>query len=488
MTADAESSRVEEPSPTGQSLQERAAARHEEGWRLVREATRLELLAARLPDVVAARLRAEAALLLAEGQRAMHEGLAHQAQASLEVAMQRQPALPPDLLQVAKVTRAVHSTRQLQEVMTDFWFNHFNVFSRKGRVGLALEDYEQQAIRAHVFGRFENMLAATARHPAMLMYLDAAVAAGDGTTSAGVVNENYARELLELHTLGVHGGYTQDDVEAVARAFTGWTVVEGQPALLRPGPAFAFHPRRHDGSRKVVLGRTLPAGRGIEDGLDVLRMLAHHPSTSNHLAYKLVRHFVADDPPPALVDEIAGVFRRTGGDLRAVTRALFTAEEFFQPEVVRAKVKRPFEFVASALRVSGADGSSLRELLPRLRALGHLPYDAAAPTGYPVTQEAWLSAGALLARMHFAEDLAAGRVPGLRTPLIEPGDAEGESGVDAAIRLPGALLPVLLPGVPVGHIEAVLLDAADDWIGPDAAATMATLLGIVLGSPEFQRY
>jgi hypothetical protein len=188
------------------------------------------------------------------------------------------------------------------------------------------------------------------------------------------------------------------------------------------------------------------------------------------------------------VDEIAGVFRRTGGDLRAVTRALFTAEDFFQPEVVRVKMKRPFEFVASALRVSGADGSSLRELLPRLRALGHLPYDAAAPTGYPVTQEAWLSAGALLARMHFAQDLAAGRVPGLRIPLIEPGDAEGERGVDTAMRLPGALLPRLLPGVPVGHIEAVLLDAADDWIGPDAAATTATLLGIVLGSPEFQRH
>jgi uncharacterized protein (DUF1800 family) len=421
-----------------------------------------------------------------------------------------------------KLERAVHAERQLEEIMTDFWFNHFNVFYNKAQVRTALPDYEQNAIGRHVFGRFEDMLLATAQHPAMLVYLDnftstapvASQPAGPRRPQRGGLNENYARELLELHTLGVDGGYTQQDVIEVARAFTGWGILTRattrvQPAgngaaataATVPGVVFQFNAQRHDSGEKQVLGQVLPAGRGLEDGLDVIRLLAQHPATAEHIATKLVRHFVADDPPRQLVADLAAVFRETRGDLRAVTRALFTAKAFYDPAHYRAKTRRPFEFVAAALRLTGARVEQNQVLVQQLRAFGHLPYSEAAPTGYPTVAEEWLSAGALMSRMRFAVDLAAGRVAGVQFPpeamLGAPPQAprrpradNGASPMDAeAVRsLTAALLHRLLPGVPSDRLEAVIADDLAAQQTSDPRTLNTRVAGLVLGSPEFQRY
>src|SRR5207253_2848952 len=234
------------------------------------------------------------------------------------------------------------SDQQLEEVMTDFWFNHFNVFWGKGPVKGLVSDYERTAIRPFVFGRFHDMLRATATHPAMLIYLDNA-----RSNSRRGVNENYARELMELHTLGVDGGYTQEDVKNVARAFTGWTVQRGD------GYAFRFARQLHDDDEKVVLGRKLKAGQGIKDGETVLDMLARDPHTAHFIATKLVQRFVSDDVPEDLVNDIAKVFLKTDGDLRAVTCALFSSSEFCDARFRGNKVKTPLELVASAIRLTG---------------------------------------------------------------------------------------------------------------------------------------
>ena len=295
----------------------------------------------------------------------------------------------------AKLTRATLSDRQLEEVMTDFWFNHFNVFWGKGPVRYLVADYENTAIRPYVFGKFYDMLHATAQHPAMLLYLDNAM-----SNSRRGVNENYARELMELHTLGVDAGYTQQDVVAVARAFTGWTVQR------RPELSFRFAPMLHDSEEKVVLGKKLRAGRGIEDGEDVLHMLAKDPHTAHFIAKKLVQRFVSDDAPQDFVDELANVFLKTDGDLKAVTRALFTSPKFYNAKYQHAKVKTPFELVTSALRTTMTRPQNPRELIQTLRTLGGLPYMAEAPTGYPSKSEDWVNSGAMLARMNFGIALA----------------------------------------------------------------------------------
>lgn len=342
-----------------------------------------------------------------------------------------------EALSAAKIVRAVYSERQLEEVLVDFWFNHFNVFAGKGRTALFVADYEQQAIRPHVWGRFRDLLGATAKHPAMLFYLDnwlsvdpSAVermpAAAQGRRRG--LNENYARELLELHTLGVDGGYTQADVVEVARAFTGWTIASPgrgarpasgarrgrgaalappQMAELAPG-TFRFMPWLHDRREKVVLGHKLPAGGGIEDGERVLDILAAHPSTARHIAYKLARRFVSDDPPEALVARVAARFRDTDGNLREVVRAIVTSPEFFASEARRAKVKTPFEFVVSALRATGRDVGA-QPILRALQQLGMPLYLCEPPTGYDDDAETWLSPGALVARMTIAQQIAGPR-------------------------------------------------------------------------------
>ncbi len=300
-----------------------------------------------------------------------------------------------DALQEQKVLRAVYSERQLQEVLTDFWFNHFNVDARKIDDKPVLVEYERDVIRPRVFGRFRDLLGATAKSPAMLFYLD------NWLSRANAINENYARELMELHTLGVDGGYTQDDVVNVARAFTGWTMRKPHEAT-----GFEFNPKMHDKRQKKILGRMYPANRGVEDGEQVLDALARHPSTARFVATKLARRFVADDPPPALVDRVARTFRKTDGDLRAVMRTLLTSPEFFDRSRFGGKMKTPFEYVASALRASGAAVTNPLRLDQTIAGMGEPLYQCQPPTGYPDRGAAWLNTGALISRLNFARNLA----------------------------------------------------------------------------------
>jgi uncharacterized protein (DUF1800 family) len=354
------------------------------------------------------------------------------------------------VLSSAKLVRAIHSERQLDEVLVDFWFNHFNVFAGKGRTSNFIPDYEREAIRPHALGRFRDLLGATAKSPAMLFYLDNWLSAdpeaaertnqmrqqrqtqpqrqrrqpqqrqqrqqasGQTPDQAGQgappqnqpnrrrgLNENYARELLELHTLGVDGGYTQDDIINVARAFTGWTID-------RPdgNSGFRFAAMLHDRDEKLILGQRFTAGGGIEEGERVLDLLAAHPSTATHIATKLARRFVSDNPPEALVARVAKRFRETDGNLRETVRAVITSPEFFAAEARRAKVKTPLEFVVSAVRATSRDVGDGRQLLQGLRQLGMAPYMAEPPTGYADEAEAWISAGALVSRMNIAQQIA----------------------------------------------------------------------------------
>jgi uncharacterized protein (DUF1800 family) len=321
----------------------------------------------------------------------------------------------------AKILRAVYSERQLEEVLVDFWFNHFNVFARKGQTEIYIGEFEREAIRPHVLGTFRDLLGATAKSPAMLVYLDnwlsvdpkttavrEQTAATPGQGRARGLNENYARELLELHTLGVDGGYTQQDVIDVARAFTGWTI--GRP---RDG-GFRFAAARHDRGEKHVLGHIIRAGGGIDDGERVLDIIANHPATARHVAYKLAQRFISDDPSPAVVDRAAARFRETKGDLREVVRAIVTSPDFFAPQSLRAKVKTPFELVVSALRATGADVSSAAAVARALTSMGMPLYLCQPPTGYAETAEAWVSSGSLVNRINFAVELTSNRLRGVR--------------------------------------------------------------------------
>ena len=405
-------------------------------------------------------------------------------------------------LAMVRLHRAIRSERQLEAVMTEFWYNHFNVYGLTGRPRWLVADYERTAIRPHVFGKFQDMLAATARHPAMLIYLDNFRSLTPDSSAAGNpggINENYARELLELHTLGVDGGYTQGDIEAVARAFTGWSL-EMHLAAIPPGDGddrqtrrlrrhyerarmdpdagaifFDFRADRHDTGPKTVLGTALPAGRGIEDGEDVLALVARHPSTARHIATKLVRAFVADDPPPELVERLAETFRRTDGDLRAVTRELFLSPELADPAVRGRKIRSPFELVAAALRMTDAElDPRSRGVLEWLSAAGELPYAAQPPTGYPEAAAEWINAGALLQRSEIATALVASELAGVRIDTAEL--AAGADPVDA-------LLARLLPGRDTARLEAIVRSETAGLAGAEAAARAAAL---VLASPDFQ--
>jgi uncharacterized protein (DUF1800 family) len=318
-----------------------------------------------------------------------------------------------------KLLRAIHSERQLEEVLVDFWFNHFNVDTRKGRVRFMVTEYERDAIRPHVLGRFRDLLGATAKSPAMLFYLDnwmsaapdegarrrtaaRRMPAGQPENRRRGLNENYARELMELHTLGVDGGYTQADVTEVARAFTGWTIAG--PRMGDPG--FRFEPRIHDNGAKRVLGRRIDGG-GIRDGEQVLDLLAAHPSTARFISTKLARRFVSDVPPAALVERMAARFTETRGDLREVMRTLLTSPELFSREAHAAKIKTPFELVVSAVRESGAPLTDARRLVRSLQDMGMPLYQCQPPTGYKDTADAWTNTGALVARINFALGLPA---------------------------------------------------------------------------------
>jgi uncharacterized protein (DUF1800 family) len=440
-------------------------------------------------------------------------------------------------LQQAKLLRAVYSERQLQEVMTDFWFNHFNVFAGKNLVRVFLSEYERDAIRPHALGRFEDLLRATAHSPAMLFYLDnwqsvtpdlklpgrerrplGGVRPGNGQpgqwplgrggfgrgrlgpggifnrggmqrpfpppAQAGSkpatppnpgaaqrrqpgINENYARELLELHTLGVDGGYTQKDVQEVARCFTGWSIHQpfgGQrrDRFARPGMpgaadvppgSFIYRDWAHDQGEKVVLGVKIPAGGGKRDGDMVLTLLARHPSTARFIATKLCRRFVADEPPAGLVARVAATFERTQGDIRACLQTIFESPEFFDPAVYQAKVKTPLEFVASTLRAAGAEITDAQVLTGALARMGMPLYGCQPPTGYKDVAEAWVNTGALLNRLNFALVLASGNLPGVKLPPTASGD-DGR-----------ALIETLLARYVGGSVSETTYRALEDIVG-----------------------
>ena len=318
----------------------------------------------------------------------------------------------------AKIYRAVLSERQLSEVLADFWFNHFNVFIDKGADKWLTTSYERDAIRPYVLGQFKEMVRATAQSPAMLFYLDnwTSIATEAGAKVRRVapkarargLNENYARELMELHTLGVDGGYTQKDVQEVARCFTGWTIEEPNR-----GGKFRFAERFHDKGVKTVLGVTIPAGGGIEDGFKVIEILVNQPSTAKFISLKLARRFVTDEPPATLTNRMAATFQKTHGDIKAVMETMLNSREFFSAGAYKAKMKSPLEMVAGALRSTGA---TLTNTLPAAKAIadmGQPLYRKQEPTGYSNNGEEWLSSAGLLARINFAVALSENKLPGV---------------------------------------------------------------------------
>jgi uncharacterized protein (DUF1800 family) len=400
-------------------------------------------------------------------------------------------------LKEAKIFRALYSNRQLEEVLVDFWFNHFNVDLAKNvpqlqnQMHLMIGSYERDAIRPHVLGHFKDLLLATARHPAMLYYLDNWESMASETFDVGPfapqrgnvngvpnsivpgplarlahgLNENYGREVMELHTLGVKGGYAQDDVISVARCFTGWTVRDPN------NPAFVFAPFMHDSGEKTVLGHKIAANGGEQDGLQVIDILAHHPSTAKFISRELAQRFVADDPPQALVDRMAQTFTKTGGDLRAVLETMFTSPEFFSEGAWQAKIKSPFEMVVSAVRAVGGEVSDTFALVQKIADLGEPLYNKLEPNGYPNTGDAWLSTTGIMGRINFSAALASGLVPGVTL------DPAGLAGKDQS-----SLTRDLL-----GHDASPQTQDAIEKGLAGKNLTPPFIASLVLGSPDFQR-
>jgi len=392
--------------------------------------------------------------------------------------------------------------------MTDFWFNHFNVFIGKGADRYMLTSYERDVIRPRALGKFEDLLVATAQSPAMLFYLDNWLSSGaDSDFALGVrknqaargrlryvaakkkrggLNENYGRELMELHTLGVNGGYTQQDVTEVARVFTGWTLKEP-----REGGGFFFDERKHDPGDKHVLGHRIKP-KGEKEGLEVLHLLARHPSTAKFISTKLAVRFVSDDPPPALVDRMTKTFLKKNGDIREVLKTMLESPEFWSQQAYRAKVKTPLEFVASAARASGADVSDALPLARHLQNMGMQLYGAQPPTGYSMKADTWVNSSALLGRMNFALALAAGKLKGTRVDAMGllPAQISPSDGQQVLAGLEGSLLAGDVSKQTHDTIAARLQDPKvsqrrlDD---PARAANAGLIAGLLLGSPEFQR-
>jgi uncharacterized protein (DUF1800 family) len=408
-----------------------------------------------------------------------------------------------------RLLQALNSPRQLQEVLVDFWFNHFNVFQGKGLDRVLTESYEREAIRPNVLGRFRTMLGATAQHPAMLFYLDnwLSVAPGyqprRGGGGAGKqlsgLNENYAREVMELHTLGVDGGYTQQDVTELARILTGWTMVPEQPrrrrvvdgtddTASRHGDSiFGFDPERHDNGTKNWLGKTVPP-RGQMEGEFALDVLARHPATAKHIAFKLARRFVADEPPPALVSRLAQRFLDTDGDLRALTQALVDSPEFRDPRSL--KFKTPYQYVLSAVRASGITTTNVKPLMAQLAQLGQPLYGCQTPDGYHDTEADWLNPNAITQRVNFATALASGKLPLQRVddpnaPVVANGMKAMERQTDRAMNGDQAVEGSTAP-VDAGALLATLGPAISDKTRAAVSSSPPALrAALVLGSPDF---
>jgi uncharacterized protein (DUF1800 family) len=474
-------------------------------------------------------------------------------------------------LQASRILRAVYSERQLQEVMVDFWSNHFNVFAGKGADRCLLISYDRDTIRPHAMGKFSDLLVATAQSPAMLFYLDnfqsvspnaplgrgrrprtqrtglfdplmgrAAQARQDRTLDGAPnppqrrrrgINENYARELMELHTLGVDGGYTQKDVQEIARCFTGWTIFAprggGSAAAVLMGESarhdagkFFFNPRTHDDGEKVVLGHRIPAGGGIKDGLMVLDILARHPSTAKYMATKLARYFGSDDPPPALVDRVAGAFTQSRGDIRETLRAIFFSPEFNSPDAYRAKVKRPFELAISSIRTLGGETNGGPQLHQWIARMGEPLYGYQTPNGYSDATESWVNTGGLLERLNFGLTLASNRIPGTRVDLNRLLANAAESRSPNNTQVMDRFLSLIVAGEVSPKTKELLLKQLDEQSAVNSASKpepggednsmnvmmgarprrlklsrahaditdpLTKIVGLILGSPEFQR-
>jgi uncharacterized protein (DUF1800 family) len=434
-----------------------------------------------------------------------------------------------------RLTRDIYSNAQLQEVMTDFWFNHFNVFLRKNEATpYYLVSYERDVIRPRALGKFEDLLEATAHSPAMLLYLDNAQSIGPNSLAAEReklnaarnpsktkkapegLNENYARELMELHTLGVNGGYTQADVTQVARILTGWTVDRPQR-----GGGFQFNPNRHEPGTKKVLGKKFKEN-GEREGRDLLHLLATRPATAQFLSRKLAIRFVSDDPPKSLVDRMAKSYLSSGGDISVVLKTMFHSPELWSADVYRAKVKTPLEYVISAARASNADITNLQPLANALREMGMPLYGAIPPTGYKWDAPDWVSTGALVNRMNFALSLAANRLPGITTTWASSTFVAGTSSTPQTMTPESEesrLEPLLITGdvsettrsavlqqfeaqnssaqaaqqqpqpKPRAQAQPVSTGARPQNRAPVSAQERQDqlLAGLLLGSPEFQR-
>ena len=391
-------------------------------------------------------------------------------------------------LQQLAIVRAAMSERQLREVMVDFWTNHFNVFVNKGADRFLMPSYIEETIRPRALGHFEDLLIATAQSPAMLFYLDNVQSVAAGSRPPGMrrrgaaqperlprgINENYARELLELHTLGVDGGYTQQDVVEVARIFTGWSIERPER-----GADFVFRDWAHDYGDKRALGVTF-RGEGKDEGIKLLKLLANNHATMHHVSAKLCIRFVADEPPDGCVDAAVAAWQKTRGDIRAVLRAIFTSPDFWSPHAVRTKVKTPFEFVVSAVRATGADPDDSPRLAQVVARLGQPLYLQPAPTGYAENEAHWVNSGALLARMNAAVALAAGRLPGVTANLddVTPATRDDNQLVDLVNDR-------VLGGAMSAHTKRVILEQLSDVDDPMQARALA--VGLALGGPDFQR-
>jgi uncharacterized protein (DUF1800 family) len=424
-------------------------------------------------------------------------------------------------LSMAKVTRAIYSERQLQQVMDDFWFNHFNVFAGKGEDRYYLTSYERDVIQPHALGKFKDLLTATAKSPAMLFYLDNFLSADPRAAERQAMqramrqqarngrfggpwpprpaanpqtaakknerglNENYGRELMELHTLGVDGGYTQKDVTEVARCFTGWTIEKP-----RQFADFKFDDKLHDPDAKLVLGKKINGG-GMKDGEQVIDLLVHHPSTARFISTKLARRFVSDNPPPALVDRMAQTFQSSDGDIRAVMKTMIWSPEFWSREAYHEKIKTPFELVVSAVRALGTDVDTPMPLVQWIGRIGEPLYQCQPPTGYSDKADAWVNTGALLNRLNYSLALAGNKMRGARTDVASllgvESSADPKTALDRAVQvfLGGQAGPTTVETLQKQLDSPQVLQAKLD--DPRKQVDLGVVAGLVLGAPEFQK-
>src|SRR5436305_5504584 len=455
-----------------------------------------------------------------KGPEAMQlvEGMKPEQRETIQAIMAPQQVVGGELAQ-AKLLRAIYSERQLEEVMTDFWFNHFNVFINKGPDRYMITAYERDVIREHAFGKFKDLLVATAKSPAMLFYLDNWQSVGPNSDLAKYgpqrprpgngrfrpfgaqrppnqnqqanknrpsgLNENYAREIMELHTLGVDGGYTQQDVTELAKVLTGWSIQQPQR-----GGDFSYNARAHEPGTKHVLGHDIKE-HGQDEAMEMFDILSRHPSTAKFISKKLAMRFVSDNPPQSLIDRMAETFLKKDGDIREVLRTMFHSPEFWAADTYRAKMKTPFEFVASAARASGADIQNALPLVGTLNRMGMPLHAMQPPTGYSMKAEAWVNSSALLNRMNFALQLASGRLPGtsLDPQALIPGHAPADS--QAALA---ALEQSILAGDVSSQTHAVMQKQLGDpqisqrkLDDSDKKPNYGAIAGLIMGSPEFQR-